>query len=264
MMDRINFEGGNEMKYVRFERDNSISYGSLEGNTITLIDGDLFNTFTLTDKKVALDSVRLLSPCQPTKAVCVGLNYHDHAAEMKLVLPTQPLIFLKPSSSLNHPNGAIEYPSISHNLHYEGEMAIVIGKTARKVPADKAYDYILGYTAANDVTARDVQMGDGQWTRGKSFDTFLPLGPCIVTNIDPHSINIKLYINEEVKQSSNTCQLIFKVPEIVAFVTQVMTLYPGDVILTGTPSGVGPMNLGDIVTVELEGIGKLINSVVQG
>lgn len=250
------------MKFVRFKQGEVVSYGVLEDNDIKIIEGDLFSVYTVTNRKVSIDSVELLAPCQPSKAVCIGLNYHDHASEMKLELPKNPLIFLKPSSSLTHPGGTIEYPSISNNLHYEAEMAIVIGKTARKVPPEKANDYIFGYTCANDVTARDIQMADGQWTRGKSFDTFLPLGPCIVTDIDPHNMDIKLYLNDEIKQSSNTCQLIFKVPEIIAYVSQVMTLYPGDVIITGTPSGVGPMNVGDTVAVELSGVGKLVNKVI--
>ncbi len=250
------------MKYVRFQQGETISYGLLEGNTIKVIEGDLFSVHTITDHKLSIDSVQLLAPCQPSKAVCIGLNYHDHATEMKLELPKNPLIFMKPSSCLTNPSGIIEYPSISSNLHYEAEMAIVIGKTARKIPAEKANDYVFGYTCANDVTARDIQMADGQWTRGKSFDTFLPLGPCIVTDVDPHNLDIKLYLNNELKQSSNTCQLIFKVPELIAFVSQVMTLNPGDVIITGTPSGVGPMNVGDTVTVELSGIGKLVNTIV--
>ena len=250
------------MKFVRFKQGEVVSYGVLEDNDIKIIEGDLFSVYTVTNRKVSIDSVELLAPCQPSKAVCIGLNYHDHASEMKLELPKNPLIFLKPSSSLTHPGATIEYPSISNNLHYEAEMAIVIGKTARKVPPEKANDYIFGYTCANDVTARDIQMADGQWTRGKSFDTFLPLGPCIVTDIDPHNMDIKLYLNDEIKQSSNTCQLIFKVPEIIAYVSQVMTLYPGDVIITGTPSGVGPMNVGDTVAVELSGVGKLVNKVI--
>ena len=250
------------MKYVRFQQGECVSYGILMGNDIQVIEGDIFADHTVTDRTVSVEAVELLAPCKPTKAVCIGLNYHDHAAEMKFELPKQPLIFMKPSSCLADPGGAVEYPAISANLHYEGEMAIVIGKEARKVPVAKAYDYVFGYTCANDVTARDIQMADGQWTRGKSFDTFLPLGPCIVNDIDPHSLDIKLYVNDELKQSSNTCQLIFKVPEIIAFVTEVMTLYPGDVILTGTPSGVGPMNIGDTVTVELSGVGKLVNTII--
>ena len=250
-------------KYVRCQYDNQTYYGILADDTIQLIEGNPFAEYTVINKIIRLDEAVLLAPCQPSKAVCVGLNYHDHAAEMKLTLPKEPLIFLKPSSAVIGPGGGIEYPAISHNLHYEGELAVVIGKTARNVSAHKAHDYIFGYTCANDVTARDIQLADGQWTRGKSFDTFLPLGPCIVSGIDPHAVDIKLYVNDEVKQSSNTCQLIFSVPAIIEHITKVMTLYPGDVILTGTPSGVGPMQIGDVVTVELSGIGRLSNTIVK-
>ncbi len=254
------------MKLVRFEFENKITYGVLAvENQITIIDGDIFSgDHQESNKKVALDQVSLLAPCQPTKAVCIGLNYHDHAREMSLKLPKEPLIFLKPSSAVNKPEGEIEFPPISQNLHYEGELAIVIKKLARKIPVEQAGEYVLGYTCANDVTARDIQMQDGQWTRGKSFDTFLPLGPWIETELNPHNIAIKLLLNGEVKQSSNTSNLIFKVPEMIAFVSQVMTLYPGDVILTGTPAGVGPMQVGDTVTVDIEGIGQLNNTIARG
>lgn len=254
------------MKLVRFEIDNTVSYGILAAdNQIHMLSGDIFsNTLTETGQKISLDNVNLLAPCVPSKAVCIGLNYHDHAREMNLTLPEEPLLFLKPSSALNHPGGTIEYPAISKNLHFEGELAIVIKKEARKVPVETALNYVLGYTCANDVTARDIQMKDSQWTRGKSFDTFLPLGPCIETELDPHNVAIKLLLNGEVKQSSTTSNLIFTIPEMVAFISQVMTLYPGDVILTGTPSGVGPMQVGDMVTVEIEGIGHLNNRIVSG
>ncbi len=253
------------MKLVRFEFDDKINHGILGlDNLVTIIDGDIFNgDYIESTKKIPLTNVKLLAPCHPSKVVCIRLNYHDHAREMNLKLPEEPLIFLKPSSSLSHPDGKINYPAISQNLHYEGELAIVIKTEARKVSVEQASDYILGYTCANDVTARDLQMRDGQWTRGKSFDTFLPLGPCIETQLDPRKLSIKLLLNGHVKQTSNTSNLIFKVPELVAFVSQVMTLYPGDVILTGTPSGVGPMKVGDTVSVEIEGIGQLSNVVVK-
>jgi len=250
------------MKIVRFEYAGNIEFGILHGGEINVVEGDIFNEYQISQQVIPLEIVKLLSPCVITKAVCVGLNYRAHAQEMKLELPDRPLIFLKPSSSLNHPAGEIEYPAISHELHYEAELAVVIKKQARHVKAADAADYILGYTCANDVTARDIQKADGQWTRGKSFDTFLPLGPCIETDIESDSINIKLYLNDELKQSSNTSDLIFKIPELVAFITETMTLYPGDVILTGTPSGVGPMEVGDVVTVELEGIGRLSNVII--
>jgi 2-keto-4-pentenoate hydratase/2-oxohepta-3-ene-1,7-dioic acid hydratase (catechol pathway) len=252
------------MKFVRFQQGAVTSYGVLEGETIRLIDGDIFADWKASDRTVKLAAVKLLAPCAPSKAVCIGLNYRGHAQEMKIALPSQPLMFLKPSSALAHPGGPVEYPAISQNLHYEAELAVVIGKEARKVSVGAARDYILGFTCANDVTARDLQLGDGQWTRGKSFDTFLPLGPCIATDIDPAATDIRLYLNGELKQSSNTGDLIFKVEELLAFASQVMTLYPGDVILTGTPSGVGPMQVGDTVAVELAGIGRLENTIVKG
>lgn len=252
------------MKLVRFEQDTVAFYGVLEGDTIRRIEGDFFGQLSFDGQTVRRDRVRLLAPCEPSKAVCVGLNYHDHAREMNLKLPEQPLLFLKPPSSINHPGGDIEYPRISHNLHFEAELAVVMKKTARHVSAAHANEYILGYTCANDVTARDIQTADGQWTRGKSFDTFLPLGPWIETDIDPAAIPIRLLLNGEAKQTSNTNNLIFKVPDLIAYITAVMTLNPGDVILTGTPSGVGPMQAGDVVSVELAGIGVLTNTVIQG
>lgn len=252
------------MKVVCFRQKEAIHYGIVNAAGIQPIEGDIFSDYTIKAETVSFADVVLLSPCVPGKAVCIGLNYHDHAREMKSELPDKPLLFLKPSSALCHPGGGIEYPSITQNLHYEAELAVVIGKTAKKVPVDQAAEYIFGYTCANDVTARDVQKGDGQWTRGKSCDTFLPLGPCIVTDIDPQNIPIKLFLNGEIRQASNTGNLIFKVEELVSFITQAMTLYPGDVILTGTPAGVGSMNIGDEVTVELEGIGRLTNKVVRG
>ncbi|MBP2654438.1 MAG: ureidoglycolate lyase [Firmicutes bacterium] len=251
------------MKLVRFIYAKQEKWGVLSGNNINIIDGNVYNNVEVSDKSVSVDEVKLLAPCSPSKGVCIGLNYYDHAREMNLKLPDEPLIFLKPSSSLAHPGDSIEYPAISQNLHFEAELAIVIKKQAKNISAHQAYDYILGYTCANDVTARDLQMKDGQWTRGKSFDTFMPVGPWLETDIDPHKLNIKLYLNNTVLQSSNTSNLIFKVPELVEFVTQVMTLYPGDVILTGTPAGVGPMMVGDKVVVELEGIGRLENTIVN-
>lgn len=249
------------MKIVRFKHEGMTKFGELQGKTIQVIIGDVFSEYRFSEESILLEDVQLLSPCSITKAVCVGLNYHGHAQEMRLELPSRPLLFLKPSSTLNHPGEVIEYPKSSNNLHYEAELAVVIKKEAKNIKAQDAPEYILGYTCANDVTARDIQLSDGQWTRGKSFDTFLPLGPCIETDIDASNINIKLYLNDQLKQSSNTNDLIFKIPELVAFITEVMTLYPGDVILTGTPSGVGPMDVGDVVTVELEGIGSLTNHI---
>jgi len=249
------------MKIVRVMDGAQERYGVLEGETVKYIQGCIFGEYEVTDESKALADVQLLAPCVPSKAICIGLNYHDHAKEMNLKLPEEPLIFMKPSTALNNPGGIVDYPAISNNLHFEAEMAIVIKKPAKQVAVEQAYEYVLGYTCANDVTARDLQMKDGQWTRGKSFDTFLPLGPCIQTDMDPHKADIRLYLNDKIMQSSNTKELIFSVPQIVAYVSQAMTLLPGDVILTGTPSGVGPMQVGDRVVVEIEGIGRLENIV---
>lgn len=250
------------MKWVRFEYQNQVKYGLLQNNQIQIAVGTPFSSFTMSGVAIPVSKAKLLAPCAPSKAVCIGLNYRDHAQEMNLVLPTEPLMFLKPSSSVIGPDEAIEYPDLTQDLQYEAELAIVIGKRAKHIKAAQAKNYILGYTCANDVTARDLQKKDGQWIRGKSFDTFLPLGPCIETDVDPANIDIALLLNGELKQKSNTRQLIFTIEELIEHITAVMTLYPGDVILTGTPSGVGPMQKGDTVQVSLAGIEVLSNHIV--
>lgn len=199
----------------------------------------------------------------PSKIVCVGLNYKDHAKELKMELPSHPIIFLKPPTAVIGDGDAIVYPDwMTKNLHYEAELGIVIGKQAYRIAEKDAPQYIQGYCCANDVTARDLQNLDGQWTRAKSFDTFCPLGPKIVKDIDPNKLDIKLLLNGQVKQHSNTEQMIFKPAYLVSFISKIMTLLPGDVIITGTPPGVGPMQKGDEVAVEIEGLGKLANRVV--
>jgi len=208
-----------------------------------------------------LQDVELLAPCRPSKIVCVGLNYVKHAQELKMALPDEPILFLKPPSSVLSPGGQIVYPSSCQQLDYEGELAVVIGKRCKDVPADEADKYILGYTCFNDVTARDLQRKDGQWTRAKSFDTFAPFGPWI-GKVESEDVDIKTRRNGIVVHSSNTSDLILDVPHLVQFISSVMTLEPGDVIATGTPPGVGPMQKGDTIEVEIEGIGVLKNSVV--
>ena len=199
----------------------------------------------------------------PSKIICVGLNYANHVREMNEKVPTHPIIFLKPSTSVIGDGDNIVYPEAqTKELHYEAELAIVIKDTTRSVSADEARAHILGYTCANDVTARDLQRIDGQWTRAKSFDTFCPLGPRVVSDIDPDNLEIKLYLNGEVKQSSSTREMIFKPFFLVSFISQVMTMNPGDVILTGTPPGIGPMQKGDTVVVEIPGIGRLTNKII--
>jgi 2-keto-4-pentenoate hydratase/2-oxohepta-3-ene-1,7-dioic acid hydratase in catechol pathway len=251
------------MKIVRFAYQNELSWGVLAGDYVRKINGSITEEYTVTQETFLCKDVTLLAPCIPTKVVCVGLNYYDHAKEMGLEIPQEPLLFLKPPSAVTHPHFPIEYPKITQNLHYEAELAIVIKKNAKNVSAAEAEDYILGYTCANDVTARDIQKSDGQWTRAKSFDTFLPLGPCIETDINPEQLDIKLYLNGVIKQASNTRELIFKIPDLIAYISQAMTLHPGDVIITGTPPDVGPMFPGDVVAVEIAGIGRLENTVVK-
>jgi len=206
---------------------------------------------------------RLTAPVVPVKIVAVGLNYRDHAREMALKIPDEPILFMKPSTCVIGPEEAIRYPSQSSRVDYEAELAAVIGKTCKDADAGSARDYILGYTCFNDVTARDLQAKDGQWTRAKSFDTFGPMGPWIVTDVeDPHDLEITARLNGQTRQSSSTANLIFNVFDLVEFVSHIMTLNPGDVIATGTPAGVGPMKQGDVVEIEIQGIGMLRNTVV--
>lgn len=199
---------------------------------------------------------------KPSKIIAVGLNYIDHAREMKMDLPKQPVIFLKPPSAIIYNKESIVYPPQTSELHYEAELAVVVKDRIKNISEAEAQGHILGFTCANDVTARDLQRADVQWARAKAFDTFCPIGPKIVSGINPDNLEIKLYLNGKLKQSSNTANLIFKVSYLLAFISQVMTLEEGDLILTGTPAGIGPMRVGDVVEVEIEKIGKLVNQVV--
>jgi 2-keto-4-pentenoate hydratase/2-oxohepta-3-ene-1,7-dioic acid hydratase in catechol pathway len=258
----VSGERKGKMKIVRYQEGLNIRYGVVEGEAIREMDGDPFGHFHMTSKIKKMGEVKLLSPCLPTKIVALGLNYRDHAEEVKMVLPKEPLIFIKPSTSVIGPGEPIVYPKMSKRLDYEAELAVVIGKAAKKVPEEKAADYILGYTCLNDVTARDLQPKDGQWTMAKGFDTFAPIGPWIVTDIDPHQIDVSSYLNGERRQHSNTKNLIFGPHQLVSFISRVMTLLPGDVIATGTPSGIGRMAIGDKIDVAIEEIGTLSNYVV--
>jgi len=210
-----------------------------------------------------LVEVELLAPSRPSKIVCVGLNYTEHARELGMEIPTEPIIFLKPPSSALSPGASIILPRESEQVDYEGEMAIVVSQRCQRVSAARADDYILGYTCFNDVTARDLQRRDGQWTRAKSFDTFAPFGPAIA-RIDPNDASIKTRVNGELRQSSNTSDLIFDVMQLMAFISHIMTLEAGDVIATGTPPGVGQLRAGDDVEVEIDGVGVLMNPVIPG
>jgi 2-keto-4-pentenoate hydratase/2-oxohepta-3-ene-1,7-dioic acid hydratase in catechol pathway len=210
---------------------------------------------------IGLSEARLLAPCEPSKIVAVGLNYRDHAEELNMKLPEDPLLFLKPSSSVIGPGDTIIMPRQSARVDYEAELAIVIGIEAKGVSEKDAGKFILGYTCLNDVTARDLQNKDGQWTRAKGFDTFCPLGPWIETELDPFDLKIDLLLNGQSKQSSRTSNMIFNPFKLVEFISGVMTLFPGDVIATGTTSGIGPMCDGDTVEVRIESLGSLVNRV---
>ncbi|MEO8216357.1 MAG: fumarylacetoacetate hydrolase family protein [Acidobacteriota bacterium] len=252
------------MKIYRFEYRDAIVFGRGDGNDLELV-----RTEAIADvpgassggESVPLDSIQLLTPVAPGKIVAVGRNYADHARELGNEAPPEPIIFLKPPSALLAPEGGIVRPPMSERVDFEGELAVVIGKTARSVTSARWMDYVLGFTCANDVTARDLQKRDVQFTRGKSFDTFLPLGPCVATALDPSALPIRSRLNGETRQDGNTADMIFSVADIVVFVSAIMTLDPGDVILTGTPAGVGPMQSGDTVEIEIEGIGILRNGV---
>ncbi len=252
------------MKIVRVDsRVDDITYGAVEPEGIRLHLGSPFVAWEPTETVVAWDQARLLSPVIPTKVIAVGRNYVDHANELDNPIPEEPLLFLKPPTSVIGPLQAIRIPKESKNVHHEAELAIVVGKVARDVKIEDAGSYIMGYTAANDVTARDLQRADGQWTRAKGYDTFCPLGPAIDTEIDPlEGLQVTCRVNGDLRQSGSTADMIFGVSELLSYISGVMTLLPGDVILTGTPSGVGPITAGDKVEVEIEGIGVLMNTVV--
>lgn len=249
------------MKWVRYEYKEKTSYGFILGDIIMEIKGLPYDNCEQTGVTVPLNEAKLLVPCEPSKIICIGLNYVDHVQEMGHEMPNEPALFLKPPTTVIGPAAAIIYPALTKNLHYEGELAVVIKSDCKDVKKANADEYIFGFTCANDVTARDLQRSDLQWTRAKSFDTFCPLGPYIETDFDFTKADIKTFLNGEIKQSSNIDQLVFAVPEIIEYISQVMTLKAGDVILTGTTSGVGPMQKGDRVAVEIEGIGMLENTI---
>ena len=251
------------MKYVRIEdKSGRISYGFLSGNTIRLADGSPFEgNMKENGKVVNTEDAKLLPPAPFSKAVCIGLNYRDHAEEFGLPIPETPVVFLKPSTSAAAAGDNIIYPDMCHRLDYEAELAVVIGKTAKNVSEEEALNYVLGYTIANDVTARDLQPKNGQWTIAKGFDTFMPIGPYISDEVDGSSLMITSRVNGETKQKSNTSNLIFKIPYLISYISHVMTLLPGDVISTGTPGGISGMQKGDVVEIEIEGLGILKNTI---
>ncbi|MFN3550226.1 MAG: fumarylacetoacetate hydrolase family protein [Endomicrobiia bacterium] len=234
-----------------------------DDNTFQKVSPSYFlDNYYVSKRKYKLnDNIKFLSPSKPTKIVCLGLNYKDHAEELKMEVPCEPIIFIKPSSSIVAHKENIIYPDCVKQLDYEGEVAVVIKKQAKNISPREVKNYILGYTCFNDVTARDLQKKDGQWTRAKSFDTFAPIGPYIVSGIDLENLSIQTILNGKIVQNSNTKSMIFTVDYVISFVSKIMTLYPGDIISLGTPAGVGPMKKGDTVTVKIENIGELTNFV---
>jgi len=247
------------MKLVRFQIQGRTACGILHGEEVMELEGDFFGSLKTLATGHARSGVKLLAPCSPTKVIAVGLNYRDHARELGMPAPDTPVIFLKPSTTVIGPDDVILYPGASSRVDYEAELGIVIKDRSKDLRPEEASRHILGYTCANDVTARDLQKKDGQWTRAKSFDTFCPVGPWIETGLDPDDILVESYLNGERRQSSRTSQFIFKADFLVSFISQVMTLYPGDLIITGTPAGIGPMQPGDEIEVRIEGIGSLKN-----
>lgn len=245
----------------RVKKDAEIYQVLIENGKIYEAVGDVFTGLTRTDHCFDPAEITFLTPIIPGKIMAVGKNYYAHVREFDSKVPTSPIIFMKPSTSVIGPNEDIVRPSISERVDYEGELALVIKKRARNVKAQEYRDYVLGYTILNDVTARDLQFSDGQWTRGKSFDTFAPIGPVITDEIDPECVNIKTVLNGKVVQDSNTEKFIFPLGEIFEFVTRFTTLEPGDILTTGTPEGVGPMVCGDVVEIIIDGIGTLRNTV---
>lgn len=256
------------MRIARFTTGEDPEYGVVGGQdgdeiVASLVGDPLYSGIELTGEQHPLDDVRLLAPVIPrSKVVGIGRNYAAHAEELGHEIPGEPLVFLKPNTSVIGPYDPIVYPTQSADVQFEGELAVVIGRICRDVPADKVSDVIYGYTVANDVTARDLQRSDSQWARAKGFDSFCPLGPWIETELDTSDLLLTTELNGVEKQSGKTSLMLFDIPTLVAYVTSFMTLLPGDVIATGTPAGVGPMQPGDTVSVTVEGIGTLTNKVV--
>jgi len=250
------------MRIVRYSIDDRIYYGILEGDRIQVIQGAPYESCRLTGEQHDLTRAKLLAPSVPSKIVCIGLNYLDHAREFQASqLPLEPILFLKPPSAVVAHEDRVKYPNTVQQLDPEAELAVIIKKTIRCCSTADALEAVLGYTCGNDFTARDLQRKDGQWTRAKSFDTFCPLGPWIETSHFPEGTRITLKVNGSIRQSASTAEMIFPVPVLINYISNIMTLHPGDVIMTGTPAGVGPVECGDWVEVEIEGIGSLSNVV---
>ncbi|MCW2523260.1 MAG: hydrolase family protein [Frankiales bacterium] len=257
------------VRIARFVYEGVIAWGVVEGAagaeldalTVAAIKDHPMGPIEFTGDRFALGDVRLLAPILPSKVIAIGRNYAAHAAELGNDVPERPLIFLKPSTSVIGSNDLIRLPADSNQVEHEAELALVIGKVAKDLPRERALEAVFGYTCANDVTARDQQRQDGQFTRAKGYDSFCPIGPWIETVLDPAALRVRAFVNGQLRQDGNTRDMIFDIPTIVSFMSHIMTLVPGDVILTGTPEGVGPIVNGDIVTIAVEGIGELVNKV---
>lgn len=250
------------MRIIRYQiQDQPISFGWLYEDKVGELNGDPFGVYQRGEANIPLSSVQLLPPVQPGKIIGIGRNYADHAKEQNVDVPEIPILFLKPPSAVIGVGEPIILPPQSQRVEHEAELAVVIGRKGRWIPVDSAYQYILGFTIGNDVTARDLQRRDGQWTRGKGFDSFCPLGPWINTEYDPTDVLITCHVNDELRQMASTRDMIFPIHQLVAYISSVMTLEPGDVILTGTPAGVGPLKAGDSVKISIEGLGILQNPV---
>ncbi|GAA0494739.1 fumarylacetoacetate hydrolase family protein [Streptomyces sp. NPDC046215] len=264
------------MRIARFSLDGNVAFGVVEGDAATpggpvldIIKGHPFAEFERSGQKIPLSKVRLLPPVLPNKVVAIGRNYAEHAAELGNAIvddqgrPEAPVVFFKPSTSVIGPGDPIAYPSFSSEVHHEAELAVVIGRMCREVPRERVKDVILGYTCANDITARDVQQREKQWGRAKGFDTSCPLGPWVETELDPGDLGIMCTVNGEQRQLGRTSDMVRTIEDLIVHITEAMTLLPGDVVLTGTPAGVGPLNVGDEVAVTIEGIGTLTNKVIK-
>jgi 2-keto-4-pentenoate hydratase/2-oxohepta-3-ene-1,7-dioic acid hydratase in catechol pathway len=250
------------LRFIRFQTKLSPpQFGWFFENRIGPIEGSIFNEYRRSEATIPVESVTLLPPINPGKIICIGRNYVAHAREENTEVPELPIIFLKPPSSIIGPNETIYLPPQSQQVEHEAELVIVIGKRGRWILPGEALQYILGYTIGNDITARDLQRRDGQWTRGKGFDTFCPIGPWIITEFDPTDAMITCHVNDELRQMASTRDMVFRIPQLIAFISSIMTLEPGDLIFTGTPAGVGPLVPGNIIEISIEGIGTLRNSV---
>lgn len=250
------------MRFIRYRTGNEAPrFGWIFEDKVGPIEGVPYGEYRRLEAEIPMHLVRLLAPVQPGKIICVGRNYAEHAREQNVEVPEIPLLFLKPPSAIIGPGEMIFLPPQSKQVEHEGELAVVIGKKGRWISSENAHAHVLGYTVANDVTARDLQRRDGQWTRGKGFDTFLPLGPWIETDLDPTDVLVQTRVNGEMRQMASTREMMFPVDQLIAFISSVMTLEPGDLILTGTPAGIGPLLPGDTVEVSVEGVGSLSNPV---